>query len=151
MGVRIALESSSEGGLIWFLNNDTTVEPDTLDYLVMYMASKENVLVGMVGAKVMQYGVTGMIQSAGGGTMNKPFMYPKLIGAGETDNKQYDKDFLDLDFIAGCSMFTRIEAIREVGGLSEDYFLYCEELDWATRAAKKGVGIGILFPRDSLS
>ena len=35
-------------------------------------------------------------------------------------------------------MFVSTRFVEEVGGLNEDYFLYFEELDWATRGQKRG-------------
>lgn len=44
----------------------------------------------------------------------------------------------DVDWIDGSSMLISIDAIRDVGGFSEDYFLYWEEVDWCTRAKRRG-------------
>lgn len=35
-----------------------------------------------------------------------------------------------MDYVVGASMFVRKTFIEEVGYMSEDYFLYFEELDW---------------------
>jgi GT2 family glycosyltransferase len=40
----------------------------------------------------------------------------------------------ELDYISGCSMLLPREFLESVGLMSEDYFLYYEEIDWFTRA-----------------
>lgn len=43
-----------------------------------------------------------------------------------------------VDGVAGCFMLTRAEAIRQVGPLAEDYFMYSEDTDWCWRFARAG-------------
>jgi GT2 family glycosyltransferase len=35
-----------------------------------------------------------------------------------------------VDFVLGAAMMARSEAIRQVGGLDDAFFMYCEEIDW---------------------
>ncbi|PJI94108.1 glycosyltransferase [Luteimicrobium subarcticum] len=42
------------------------------------------------------------------------------------------------DFVIGSVLLLRAEAIRDVGGLDEQFFLYAEETDWARRASDRG-------------
>jgi GT2 family glycosyltransferase len=44
----------------------------------------------------------------------------------------------EVEGVAGCFMLTRAEAIRQVGPLAEDYFMYSEDTDWCWRFAKAG-------------
>lgn len=126
----------------WVLNNDTVPDKDALKHLVSFMQRPEHSKLGMTGSKVMEYDRPKIIQSAGGGTMIKPLVYATLIGAGAEDQGQFDVDFLKMDFVAGTSMFVRKAFIREVGLMEEDYFLYCEEPDWAERGRKAGWELG---------
>lgn len=43
-----------------------------------------------------------------------------------------------VDFVLGAAMLVRASAIRQVGGLDNEYFLYCEEMDWCLRLANAG-------------
>jgi hypothetical protein len=43
-----------------------------------------------------------------------------------------------VDFVLGAAMMMRREALQTVGLLDEDFFMYCEEVDWAWRAHKAG-------------
>ena len=42
-----------------------------------------------------------------------------------------------MKYVVGASMLVRKEVLDEVGLMNEDYFLYFEEIDWATRAKKR--------------
>jgi N-acetylglucosaminyl-diphospho-decaprenol L-rhamnosyltransferase len=43
-----------------------------------------------------------------------------------------------VDFVLGAALMMRAEAIRQVGGLDDGYFMYCEEMDWCLRLADAG-------------
>ena len=42
------------------------------------------------------------------------------------------------DYVIGSVLMLRAEALEQVGGLDEDFFLYAEETDWARRASLMG-------------
>jgi len=44
----------------------------------------------------------------------------------------------DVDWITGAAMFSRREAIKDVGSMDEAYFMYSEELDWCRRFREAG-------------
>lgn len=61
----------------------------------------------------------------------------------------------EVDWIEGCCMLLRPEAVRAVGGFDEDYFLYFEEIDlchrlgdadWAVRVVP---GASVLHPKSA--
>lgn len=43
-----------------------------------------------------------------------------------------------VDWVAGCAMMARFEALREIGGFDPDFFLYYEEVDLCRRASRAG-------------
>ena len=43
-----------------------------------------------------------------------------------------------VDFMLGATMMLKREVIEQVGLLDEDFFMYCEEIDWAWRIKKAG-------------
>lgn len=43
-----------------------------------------------------------------------------------------------VDFVSGCGMFLRREMLHQVGMLSPDFFMYCEDLDLCMRARASG-------------
>ena len=47
-------------------------------------------------------------------------------------------DAFSVDFVLGAALMLRGEAICQVGLLDDDYFMYCEEMDWCLRLAEAG-------------
>jgi GT2 family glycosyltransferase len=43
-----------------------------------------------------------------------------------------------VSFAIGAVLLLRAEAVAELGGFDESFFLYAEETDWAYRAARRG-------------
>jgi GT2 family glycosyltransferase len=43
-----------------------------------------------------------------------------------------------VDFVLGAALMVKGEAIRQVGGLDDDFYMYCEEMDWCLRLAEAG-------------
>ena len=44
----------------------------------------------------------------------------------------------EVDFILGATMMLKREVIQATRGFDEDFFLYCEEIDWAWRIKQSG-------------
>lgn len=49
----------------------------------------------------------------------------------------YDKDMF-VPFLSGCFMFMRVDALSEVGGFDDDFFMYCEDIDLCRRIGMTG-------------
>ena len=110
---------------IWLLNNDTIVHSKALEELLMYMDMHKDV--GICGSKIYYYNIPSRIQACGGA------FYNKWLGV----ISNCDNDILafkhKLSYIVGASMMITGDCLRSIGFLSEEYFLYFEELDWANR------------------
>lgn len=129
---RVMLQKKAEYLLL--LNNDTTVEPDFLTKLVE--AAQKNEKAGILGPKIYFYNEPKKIWSAGG-KISHFFTKGELIGYKEEDEGQYDEK-KPVDYISGTCLLIRSEVVREIGLISEDYFLYYEDNDWCLRAKKAG-------------
>lgn len=128
---------------IWFLNNDTIIEENTLSYLEARMLEERerNSNIHIIGCKLYYYYKKDTLQGVGG-LYNKYTAVSKALGCGELDKGQYDVKSLQVDYPIGASMFVTKEFIENVGLMCEDYFLYFEELDWVKRGANIGYSIG---------
>jgi hypothetical protein len=51
---------------------------------------------------------------------------------------RFDDQEQDVDWLEGACLLARAEAVRQVGGLDERFFMYSEELDWCQRIKKAG-------------
>jgi GT2 family glycosyltransferase len=117
---------------MWVLNNDTVVLPDALSALIDHGTSNGNQAI--IGATLLYYHNPEIVQGLGG------WIDPKKakaghIGAGISKNNLPERNAVEgeLAYVMGASMFIRRTAYDIMGGMSEDYFLYFEELDWAER------------------
>lgn len=50
-----------------------------------------------------------------------------------------------VDWVIGAFMMVRRDFYEKVGGLSEDYFMYCEDEDWCKRASLAGYDV-VYYP-----
>lgn len=128
---------------LWLLNNDTIVEPDSLSELVKTATEDEanKKKIGIWGSKVLFHHRPDTIQAIGG-KINFPTFTTHHIAENKVDSPSCNITEIDLDYVLGASMFVSEAFVQEVGLLNEDYFLYFEEIDWATRGKQKGYHLG---------
>ncbi|MCP2026416.1 GT2 family glycosyltransferase [Flavobacterium sp. HSC-32F16] len=130
------LKSKEIDSYIWLLNNDTAVDKESLKAQISYLEMNQNSKIGILGSKLIYYYKQDTLQAVGG-KFDKNFYISSHIGEGESIYKT-KSEFEKIDYVIGASMFVRYSFLKEVGILSEDFFLFYEELDWAYRAKKKG-------------
>lgn len=118
----------------WLLNNDTVVSRDALSELVLRMALQPEI--GMCGSTLCLYDQPSRIQAMGGAFYCSWLALPwhlgrlKRIGC-DVDAPRIEKK---MDYVIGASMLVSQRFVREIGLMSEEYFLFYEELDWAERS-----------------
>lgn len=124
----------AKGQYILLINNDTLVPSDFLGPMVRLM--EENPQIGIVSPKIYYADSPNTLQYAGINGIHR------FTGRGLNQAKQkLDDGSFDRSgntyFAHGACMLVRKEVFEQVGLLSEDYFLYYEELDFceAVRAA----------------
>ena len=118
---------------VWILNADVLVpEASVLTGLVAHMDADPGI--GICGVTVCYADDPDCVQTLGGGNIDRrgrtsQFGQGQRLGA-PIDAKAIEQQ---LDYINGACSFVRREFIEQVGPMSEDYFLYFEELDWSAR------------------
>lgn len=140
LGIRIA-----KGKYVLLLNNDTEVEPGFLEPLVAKFESDPKA--GACSPKIRFFHTPGTLQYTGYSPINPYTIRSKGSGYREKDTGQYDND-AETNFVHGAAMMVPMEVIRKVGLMAECYFLYYEELDWATRI--KNAGYKLWYIHNSL-
>ena len=136
VGLRYALRRE-DINCVWILNNDTVVEPTAYRAMVEEMASDP--AIGICGSTLLYYDDPEVVQALGGATYNPWLALPRHIGANAPRGEAIDADAvrLRMRYVAGASMLVSRQFLEAVGLLSEDYFLYFEELDWVLRAGNR--------------
>lgn len=125
MALRYAMKQS-DFDYAWILNNDTLVAPDSLGWLIQYMENHPKV--GLCGSKLIYDWDRSKLQGYGG-------IYNPYYGIAK--NCQDINNIKNIDYVIGASVFIRPSFLEKVGLMSEEYFLYYEELDWSMRAKGK--------------
>lgn len=128
-GIDTALDRGTD--YLWLLNNDLIVEDGLLDGLVDRMTSNPNL--GAVSPVVMSYPDTesvwfwrGSIDwTAGNAYHPRP-------------PESFDDELLETEYIPICCVLYRANVFEDVGRLSDAYFLYYEDVDFAVRMADAG-------------
>jgi GT2 family glycosyltransferase len=115
------------------LNNDTRVRPGWLKALVEAAESGERV--AAVTAKLLYAGRPGVIQSAGSLLLSDGSGADR--GMDEPDRGQYERRE-EVFGGNGASLLLRREALADVGGLDESFFMYYEDTDLCWRLRLRG-------------
>ena len=119
------------------LNNDTTIEKNTLSDIVSVYKKINNDKIGFTSVKIVDYYEPKIIQTIGG-TINLKTALIKQTAQNKIDDGQQSKyEFLKTDFVIGAFMFFRKELIDDIGLMPDEYFLYAEDIDWCVTATKK--------------
>lgn len=136
VGIRIALADPA-CLFVWILNNDTRVEPGALAALVAQ--ARLDPQAGIVGSTLVYNDRPDIVQSLGGSLFNRWTCTSHYYCEGMNLTELRSKDASDMiDYVAGASMLLTRRFLETVGCMSEDYFLYYEEIDWALRARAAG-------------
>jgi len=127
---------------IWFLNNDTEVEPDTLPQMIERM--RQDPSIGICGNTIIYAHDRKTVQAFGGAFYHPWSGLIREIGQGKTWPCAVDINAVEarMRYVSGASMLVTHEFINRVGLMCEDYFLYYEEIDWAERGRKVGFRLG---------
>jgi GT2 family glycosyltransferase len=132
LGIAAALRRGAETVLL--LNNDVRVRPGATAAAVGVLASDARVAV--VGPKVLAREDPGRLWLAWGRVTYRQSLVA-LCGAGQPDGPAFARE-RDVDWVAGCAMWLRADALRTIGPFDETFFAYHEEVDWCTRARIAG-------------
>lgn len=143
-GNNVAVEQA-KGKYLLFINNDTEVEPGFLEPMVELLENNPDI--GMVSPKIHYFHSPNTFQYAGFSPIHPISIRNYAIGFGEKDSGQYNHT-IQTGSIFGAAMLVPRKVIEEVGLMSEVFFLYYEEHDWAARI--KNAGYKVFFDGRSL-
>jgi len=147
LGINVA-----SGSYYLLINNDTEVESDFLEPMVKQMEMHSNI--GIISPKIIYYG-TDIVQYAGYTKVNPLTGRNRTIGLGKRDSDLFNK-INETYYPHGAAMLVNKNALKIVGLMPEEYFLYYEELAWGELFRKKGFKIfynpySKIFHKESIS
>jgi N-acetylglucosaminyl-diphospho-decaprenol L-rhamnosyltransferase len=132
---------------IWIINPDAVPDPGALAALSDRLQAGD---CGVVGGRVI-FAETGRVQTHGG--IWRKWMARGLnIDFGAPESHAPDAKAIEgrMDYVSGACMLVSRAFYDAVGPMDEDYFLYCEEVDWCARrgAFKLGFAPGAIIRHD---
>lgn len=132
-GIRLAMEQGMEYFLL--LNNDTEIEPDTIERMLSCQQEKKAIVV----PKVLYADKRDTIWCAGG--CFSPIVRKSIQrGLNQSDKGQFHISE-GCQFANGCAMLLSKEIINKIGFLDERFFLYYEDTEYSMRATENGIKI----------
>ncbi len=150
VGIKFALKKQAD--FIMLLNNDTLIDKRALVYLIK--AARKYKKGSIFSPKIyfapgFEYHKKrytkkekGKVIWYAGGFIDWGNVLGVHRGLDQVDKGQFEKE-KETDFISGCCMFVKSQIFEKIGFLSEDYFLYLEDMDFCLRA--KRVGFRLFF------
>jgi GT2 family glycosyltransferase len=140
VGLKFAMQGSAR--FFWLLNNDTEIESGAVEALVDRF-SRESML-GMCGSQLVFHDDPDVVQALGGAIYDPKTGVAQHIGAHDSRSTSIDPALVEsrMDYVVGASMMVTRCFLEQVGLMTEDYFLYFEEIDWAMRGRSKGFKLG---------
>lgn len=112
---------------VWLLNNDTEVESSTLTEMLAVADSDERI------------GAVGSVLSPLGGASAQPVFGGRVRWwLGLSGHVRVPPSVEEPEYLVGASLLVRREAIDEIGGLDEAFFLYWEDTDYCLRLKRAG-------------
>ncbi|MCM1261956.1 MAG: glycosyltransferase family 2 protein [Butyrivibrio sp.] len=128
---------SIKQGIKYFLllNNDTEIEPDTIERMFLQY-QKTN---GIIVPKILYADRRDTICYAGGSF--SPIVKKSIQrGLNQIDKGQFNISG-ECQFASGCAMFLSEDIVHRIGFLDERFFLYYEDTEYSMRAAQNHIRI----------
>jgi GT2 family glycosyltransferase len=138
IGIKYALKALNSD-YVMLLNNDTVVDNIFLDELVKVAGSDDKI--GIIGPKVNYYDKSNKIFSVGG----KINWWTGKNTALQSNLNQ----IREVDYVSGCALMIKKDALNKIGLFSSEYFLYAEELDYCVRTNRQGFKV-FNYPRTTI-
>jgi N-acetylglucosaminyl-diphospho-decaprenol L-rhamnosyltransferase len=137
-GVNVCMANSEAADAWWILNPDTSPEPNAMAALVSRLAVGDCDLAGGI-----VYFPDGTVASYCGHWA--PWLArPTSIGWGRDISEAVNVAAVErlATYFSGASMLASRRFRQTTGPFREDYFLYCEEVEWCLRGRSRGMRLG---------
>ncbi|BAM00821.1 MULTISPECIES: glycosyltransferase family 2 protein [Caldilinea] len=132
----------SAGRYLLLLNTDALVQPGSVQALLQVAEAAPRA--GVVGAHLLNPDGTFQASHTHFPTLWQEFLILSTLGRRlvrpwyPSHGPEETKGPQRVEYVEGACMLVRREALAEVGGLDEGYFMYAEEVDWCKRMRAAG-------------
>jgi N-acetylglucosaminyl-diphospho-decaprenol L-rhamnosyltransferase len=137
-GINVCLRETPDADAWWILNPDTVPDPAAMSAQVERLAAGD---CDAVGCTIDLS--SGVVQSHGGQWQGW-FARAVAIGYGASPQRAVDPKAIERtqNYLDGASMMVSRRFLEITGYLREEYFLYCEEVEWCLRGLRRGMRLG---------
>jgi GT2 family glycosyltransferase len=144
-GVNICIAAAPQADAWWILNPDTESSPGAMAALAARLAQGCDAVGGTVHFD------DGRVQSRGG-IWRAWLARAESIDNGKTSDTAPDMADIErrLNYLSGASMLVGRRFLENAGPMPEEFFLYCEEVDWCLTARARGLKLGFAAGADVL-
>jgi GT2 family glycosyltransferase len=149
-GNNVGLAEALRRGAVYafLLNNDTTIEADALTRLVD--AAEVATGVGLLSPVVHYYDVPDEVWFSGAGIYMRrgEALHTKVPTEfdrpGPQRGNSEKSQIFDSEWVSGCAVLARMEAVAVVGGFDDRFFLTWEDVDWCVRMRRCGWDVSVV-------
>lgn len=148
IGIRAA-----EGKYVCLVNSDTILKDDCLDKMCEYLEA--NTEIAVLGPKLLWKDLSlqwscrkfPSLWNTLCPALGLTRLFPRVpfLSGEHMGYFQHDK-IIEVDALVGAFLMVRSEAISSVGLMDENYFFYCEEIDWCKRFKNAGWKV-VFYPQ----
>jgi GT2 family glycosyltransferase len=137
-GINFSIEHTAPAEIYWILNPDTEPQPQALEAMLARLHQGGCTAVGH--DLVLDDGRL----ASSGGRWRHWTARAISINKGKFRRPQANMRALEnsINYIIGASMLITRDFYQRTGKMREDYFLYCEEVEWCLRAIRQGERLG---------
>lgn len=148
--------ANTDSPIVLTLNPDTELKSDAAELSCLYLA--EHDLVGALGPQILDCDFNiypsartepSLLDSVGHGLLGAFFpnnRFTRRYKNLDTDENQTRRT----DWLSGAALFLRRQALDEIGGWDEDYFMYCEDIDLGNKL-RNNRWENIYFPKAQIT
>ena len=136
----------AKGDYFLCLNNDSWLYPQSLDRILLWMEAHPDV--GIVGGKILN--ADGSLQFSArsfptfaAALFNRTSLLTQLFPQNRFSRRYLLSDWdhtqiREVDWVSGSFLAIRRKTCEVIGFLDEQFFLFCEDVDWCLRAKQAG-------------
>ncbi|KJR41852.1 glycosyltransferase [Candidatus Magnetoovum chiemensis] len=119
---------------LYLLDNDVSLDKDALITLITTMEKDKNIAV--CGSKIYSMDDAKRVQEIGANIDWHNF-YVQPVMNWESDSDALNGT-IEVDYVPACSMAVRAEAVKIVGLMDSEFFLYWDDIEWCHRFKRQG-------------
>lgn len=140
-------KNAARGQFLFMLNDDATLLPGALDALVVYLRAHPDVAIAasrLYNPDMTLQRTARRFPSPVNALFGRRSLLTKLLPNNRfareymMSEQEWSNEPYDVDWVSGAAMMSRREAVEEIGGLDEEFFVYWCDADWCHRFKRAG-------------